>query len=577
METPPIYTDKTECQDCYKCVRECPVKAIKVEEGRAEIIADRCILCGHCTDVCPAGAKKTRDDLSRVKRLLASGKKVVASLAPSFTSEFFPASSAQVIRGLKELGFYGVSETALGAQEVSSHAARLLSESGNEIHLSSACPAAVDFIRKYLPEYAGFLNRFLSPVLSHCRLLKREFGESAAVVFIGPCIAKKKEADTHPFLLDAVLTFEDIARWCEEKGLVLDALETCAQDQFIPHRAKEGALYPIHGGMIAGMKDNCLVHDKFLSAYSGIKNVKDALADARQNVLSHPVFIELLACEGGCISGPKCGKKNGTMRKRQSVLEYAEYDAAPVPRRPSIDISEQIAPEPVPERCFSDEDVQAALKTIGKYTVKDELNCSGCGYDSCRDFAAALLSGKAEKTMCVSYMRKLAQNKANALMKTMPSGVVIVSDELKIIESNKHFAKLLGPEAEALYEARPGLEGACMKKITAFSHVFEHVLETGQDIVDKIIRLSDRVVRLSVFTIERGRIVGALLNDITEPSLRKEHVIKKTRQVVKKNLAIVQKIAYLLGENAAETEIILDSIVESFGAEPQNKGKTRDE
>ncbi|MDY0152687.1 MAG: 4Fe-4S binding protein, partial [Candidatus Cloacimonas sp.] len=115
----PIYTEKTECQDCYKCVRECPVKAIKVVNGSAAVMAEACILCGRCTQVCPVGAKKIRDDLNEAKLLLASGKAVYVSLAPSFRTEFSGLATGKLINAMLSLGFAGVSETALGAQAVS--------------------------------------------------------------------------------------------------------------------------------------------------------------------------------------------------------------------------------------------------------------------------------------------------------------------------------------------------------------------------------------------------------------------------------------------------------------------------
>ena len=124
----PIFTEKRECQDCYKCVRNCPVKAIKVEGGYASVVPELCIFCGHCVEVCPNGAKRVRDDLASARQMLTLKKSVFVSLAPSFVTEFPDVKPAQLIGALKKLGFAGVSETALGAQQVSAQAAALLQE-----------------------------------------------------------------------------------------------------------------------------------------------------------------------------------------------------------------------------------------------------------------------------------------------------------------------------------------------------------------------------------------------------------------------------------------------------------------
>ena len=179
----PIYTERTECQDCYKCIRECPVKAIQVIDGHAGVMVDRCILCGHCVNVCPRQAKKVRDDLGRARQLLARRSAVYVSLAPSYVSEFPQVAPGQMIAALKRLGFAGVSETALGAEEVSAHVADLIQTGGNALHISSACPTVVDYLRMYHPQYAPAVTPLLSPVLAHAKLLKKTFGEEIGIVF----------------------------------------------------------------------------------------------------------------------------------------------------------------------------------------------------------------------------------------------------------------------------------------------------------------------------------------------------------------------------------------------------------
>lgn len=563
----PIYTEKGNCQDCYKCVRACPVKAIKVENGSATVVYELCIVCGNCVDVCPSGAKKVRDDLGRARQLIKMKERVIASLAPSFVSEFRGYSANQIITALKSLGFHGVSETALGAQEVSANVAHRLNSSKGEILISTACPTVVEYIRKYHPGSSSRLTNFLSPLLSHCRILKKQYGEDTGIVFIGPCISKKQEAGAHPELLDAAITYNDLRRWLSESEISLDEFPSLGDERFIPERADEGALYPIEGGMSAGIRGNLqLVNNEFMN-FSGITSISNALDGLHDLKPEKNLFLELLACEGGCINGPQSADRCSTVLKKYNIMQYASYPSENIPRNPSVSIEEYFEQPPVIKKNFSTAEIAGQLRDIGKISLKDELNCAGCGYNTCRDFAVSLLEEKSEKTMCVSYMRQLAQKKANALIQTMPSGIVIVDDKMKIVESNENWAKLMGEEVEMLFEVKPGLEGAFLHKIIPFHKLFQNVIETGNDIVGKEINYNNAVLLFSIFTIEKHRFVGGIFRDITEPWVRKEQIINKAKQVIKKNLSTVQKIAYLLGENAAETEVILNGIIESFSTD----------
>lgn len=571
----PVFTEKTKCQDCYKCVRNCPVKAIKVADGSAAVVAEECVACGRCVEVCPVGAKKVRDDVGRVRELLRRKGTVVVSLAPSHVTEFAGVPAGVLITALKRLGFGGVSETALGAQEVSATVAGLLQDKTPRVLISSACPTVVDLLRKHLPHYFPALTQLCSPLLAHCRILRERLGKDIGVVFIGPCIAKKKEADQHPELLDAALTFEELRRWFAEEGIELEQVAAEPAAAFIPEKAHEGCLYPVDGGMVAGIQANCRIHDAGLMAFSGIAAIEKALKELDGAPLRRPLFLELLACEGGCVNGPRVSRPGaGTAVKRVRVIEHADYPGGELPRTPRVNASLPILLSPVVRREPNEREIREALRLVGKVTREDELNCGGCGYENCREFARALLEGKAERTMCVSYMRKLAQNKAAAVMKTMPSGVVIVDENLKVVECNELFARLLGEDALAVYAARPGLEGAAMEKLAPFAApLFRSVLETGNDLPDRDLRDGWAVFHLSIFTIEPHRMVGGILQDITKPAVYKQQVVRKAREVIRKNLATVQKIAYLLGENAAESEVILNSIIDSFAPETGRGGE----
>ena len=558
----PIFTEKARCQDCYKCVRQCPVKAIRVQHESAEVMPERCIYCGTCVNVCPVGAKKVRDDLFRARVLLKRRPRVLASLAPSFVAEFPGVTPAAMIHALKALGFWGVSETALGAQQVTGVVAAAMARDPHRLAISSACPTAVELIRKYHPEHLASVTRVLSPLLAHCKLLHREYGNEVGIVFLGPCIAKKLEADAHPHLLDVALTFADLRRWFADRGI--DPAQSPATGTFVPEAAREGALYPMDGGMIRGLQGGGLPTVAAM-AFSGIPSLQEALKGLEGD--DHGLFLELLACEGGCVNGPQASRTCGTALKWLRVLDhFGDQPRAPEP--PTLDLATRVAEDSKPTPSHPPGEVMRALRLVGKTTPEDQLNCGGCGYDDCLALAGALLDGRAEPGMCVSHMRKLAMNKANALIRAMPSGVVIADENLTIVECNRLFAEMMGPDCLMIFEARPGMEGASLAKVAPFSRLFQEALEAGGETIRKDLRVGERVIRLMVFPIESGHMVGGILQDITEPAVEREQIIQKTQDVIRKNVNTVQQIAYLLGENAAETELILGSIIDSFQLPP---------
>lgn len=560
----PIYTELNECKDCFKCVRECPVKAIKIANACANVIQQACLACGTCVGVCPSGAKRVRDDLGVAQKLLETRSRVLVSLAPSFVTEFAGIPPGALIAALKQLGFHGVSETALGAQQVSGSAAALLRDPTPRLLISSACPVVVDYIQKYQSGLAGVVTPVMSPVLAHAHLLRQRYGADIGIVFISPCIAKKREADAHPELLDVAITFADLRRWLAAKKIAPEALVPTAEDRFVPEAAEEGGLYPVDGGMCASVKAGCSATEAQCMSFSGLATVQKALAELRDMPLDRPLFLELLACEGGCVNGPKAATRDATVRKRSQIINYARLNPAALPRADEAPVLRLAAVEPVVAKPYYEAQILECLRSIGKQTKADELNCGGCGYDNCREFATALAEGKAEKVMCVTYMRKLAQKKANALMARTPNALVIADADLKIIECNANFARLMGPELVAAYEARPGLEGSSLRTIAPFHNLFQDVLNRGEDILNRTIRYQQAIFRASIFSIEEHHVVCGILQDITRPAAKKERVVQQVQEVLRKNMATVQQIAFLLGENAAETDVTLSAMIESF-------------
>lgn len=564
MQIHPIYTEDNNCQDCYKCVRECPVKAIKIENHHASIINERCIYCGHCVTICPSNAKKVREDVQTVNYFIEQGQNVVASLAPSFVSEFSDWSPSQLNAALKELGFKYVSETALGAEMVSDAVTEWLSDKPKETFISSCCPTIVDLIYRYFPELTELVTPITTPMLAHGSYLKEKLGEDTKVVFIGPCIAKKKEAEKNPGHIDAVITFKKLKEWLNKRGIEPDNNREC-KAEFFPQKSHTGSMYPIDGGMITSLNTETSITAPNYMCFSGLDTVIELLQNIDKIKNTNGVFLELMACSGGCINGPATTCKNNIASKRIDIisnfqkLKTHDYQSLHL-NKESIDNSFSYL-SPAAHVNHSNSDLTKALHSFGKYTEKDELNCSGCGYESCRDFACALLDNIAEPTMCVSHMRKTAQRQASLLMQKMPYAVVLVNDQLEIQESNKLFATLVGEDIELAFEHTPGLTGYNLTKILPEYKYFNNLLKSGSEIIEKDLKINGQNVHLSIFTIQKHKLVCGIIHAFNSPEILKTEIQRRSKQVIKQNLKTVQKIALLLGENASQTEAMLNSLV----------------
>ena len=566
----PVYTIENECQDCYKCVRHCPVKAIRIVNGKASVIPEACVACGACVKVCPAHAKKIRSDLARLKELLASGAKLYASVAPSFAGYFKGVTIGRLAAAIRKLGFAGVSETAHGAESVSAHVSRLLAQTGSPLVISSACPAAVDMIRKYLPGYAKFISPLPSPVRAHAGLLKEAYGADAKVVFFGPCAAKKNEADAHPDLLALACVFPALEQILKEKGISIADEEA----DLALGPAEEGRFYSVEGGMNDTLRDG-RANVRYLSV-SGLDNLRRVLGDLPRELRSggaapggRKLFLEVLACPGGCVNGPVMPKDGGSL-----ATLFATDAASPLQTsvgRCFTHCGVAAYPAEAVREDEPDETAMAqALARVGKYSKADELNCGACGYETCRAFARALLAGKAEEAQCHTFLKKNFQRTSNALIRYIPAGVVIVDGRGLVVECNRVFAEMCG-ETE-LFETLGNLEGiACAALMGEFADLFAGALEHGSEIVKYRQPWKGRVVTVSVFPIAKGEFAGAVVQDVTQNEGRREEIAAKAREVIAKNVYTVQQVARLFGEHIAETEIMLNEIAGAY--ESHTKGR----
>ena len=581
----PIYTEITSCRDCYKCVRSCPVKAIQIKDGHAMIIKDRCIYCGRCVHVCPNSAKKVREDADRVKLAISSGRRVICSLAPSYASEF-PGQGRELLTALKKLGFSAVSETAIGAALVTQALDIYASEhDGNAPFIGTACPAVVELVKKYYPDDVEKLAPVPSPLQTHSAYLRHIYNEDLVIVFIGPCIAKKMEADMTPGFPDLALTFNELRSWLDEEGIDLSAIEAEDAD-FIPARAGTSTIYPIEGGQIASSK---LWGDRAFGsgalAFSGIDQVMSALQDVSCGL----PFLELLACDGGCVNGPATRDSVSMASRKKAATDHTirrldepalftgdeEFARLLLEKGYSILHTEAPGNEGGFRKKHTEDDIRRALVDLGKLTKADELNCGGCGYNTCREMAIAYLDGMAEIEMCVTKMRKEAESKVDVLLRTIPTGVVIVDSDLQIADCNKLFLELFGDMEDGFVDQSilQMVKGLPLERFVPFADKFRdqfYLSHPGQYRV----HFKDKYLRVTFFLVETKRLLGALFEDITTPTIRRETVVKKAEDVIQKSLETVQQIASLLGENAAETEIMLNSLIDAFSVHGTGEGES---
>ncbi|MFO7849100.1 MAG: [Fe-Fe] hydrogenase large subunit C-terminal domain-containing protein, partial [Spirochaetia bacterium] len=439
--------------------------------------------------------------------------------------------------------------------------------------ISSACPTVVEYVMKYRHPYAPHVTALLSPMLVHCRMLQEQYGEGVLVVFAGPCLSKKREADEHSELCMAALTFSELIELFNVHHIDPYSMDESGEEGgFLAGRSGVAARYPYEGGMIESIRD-CIREggtDEELTAMSisGLEEIEEALSESPEELSEKgegKFFLELLACRGGCINGSGSICK-GTVGKRLSILASARKKAELPPfdgkMEGKMDSSRHYT---IPSRPHhSERKIREVLERIGKYSSADELNCGGCGYNTCREFAAACLDDRAETVMCVSHMRKLAQKKANTIIEKMPSGVVIVDEKLTVLECNHRFAEIIGEDALLMWRASPKLEGALITRFVPFHALFETVLKRGNEIIDRNLQLKEKVLNVTIFPIIKGQSICAIVQDVTVPWINQDNIIKKARDVISKNLETVQQVAYLLGENASENEVILNSIIESF-------------
>ena len=547
---------KSNCKNCYKCIRHCPVKAIRFSGNQAHIIGNECILCGQCFVVCPQNAKEITSELEKVKVLLQTGEPVVVSLAPSFIANYHGVGIHAMREALKKLGFYDVEETAIGATIVKKEYERMLREDERDIIISSCCHSINLLIQKHFPKALEYLADIVSPMQAHCIDIKKRI-PGAKTVFIGPCVAKKDEAEHYDGIVDAVLTYEELTEWLKQEKIVL-------QTEMDSDENSRARFFPTTGGILKTMEPEIAGYTYL--ALDGVENCMNALRDIEAGKI-HKCFIEMSACVGSCISGPVMEKYHSShVHDYLAISAYAgkkDFDVEQpkdVVLKKHFEYIEQRAQMP------TETEIMQILRQMGKYKPSQELNCGTCGYNTCRDKAIAIYQGKAEPSMCLPFLKDKAESFSDAIVNSSPNGLIVLNEQMEVQQINEAAKKIMNIRYDS------DIVGDQVVRILDPT-MFLKVLNSGRDIHDQRIYLAEykRFVEQTVVYDRDTHLLIGILRDVTNEEsdrVKKENISRQTIEVadkvVDKQMRIVQEIASLLGETAAETKIALAKLKESI-------------
>ncbi len=550
---------KSNCKNCYKCIRYCPVKAIRFSGNQAHIIGNECILCGQCFVVCPQNAKEVVDETEKVKVFLQSGDPVVVSLAPSFIANYHGVGIGSMRRALKKLGFYDVEETAIGATIVKNEYERMLREEQRDIIITSCCHSVNLLIQKYFPSALGYLADVMSPMQAHCADIKKRI-PNAKTVFIGPCVAKKDEAEYYEGVVDAVLTFEELTTWLQSEHVELE--------QEMDHTSESRArFFPTTGGILKTMAQDAPGYTYM--AIDGVENCMASLRDIESGQI-HRCFIEMSACVGSCVGGPGMEKNHHSpIQDYMAVSDFAGDRDFPVTQPNAMNLKKNFT---FIERKLAqptETEIAAVLRQMGKFKPSDELNCGSCGYNSCREKAIAICQGKAESSMCLPFLKEKAESFSDTIVKNTPNGLIVLNENLEVQQINTSARKIMNIRAASDVLGEP------VVRILDPS-LFLSVKNSGRAVRDRRVYLAEykKYVEQTVVYDKDSHMLIGIMRDITDEETereKKENISRQTIEVadkvVEKQMRIVQEIASLLGETAAETKIALTKLKESISDE----------
>ena len=551
---------KSNCKNCYKCIRHCPVKAIRFSGNQAHIIGNECILCGHCFVVCPQNAKEIVDGTEKARVLLQGDDPVIVSLAPSFIANYDGVGIESMRAALKKLGFADVEETAIGATIIKNEYERMLREEERDIIITSCCHSINLLIQKYFPASLEYLADVMSPMQAHCLDIKKR-NPNAKTVFIGPCVAKKDEAEYYEGVVDAVLTFEELTKWLAAENIVPEK----EKDNIPESRAR---FFPTTGGVLKTMAKDAPGYTYI--ALDGVENCVAALRDIESGRI-HKCFIEMSACVGSCIGGPVMEKYNSTSPIKDfiTVAEYAGERDFEVSQPAPMEIKKNFTMIEHKLAYPSETEIMTVLRQMGKFKPADELNCGSCGYNSCREKAIAIIQGKAEISMCLPYLKDKAESFSDTIVNNTPNGLIALNENLEVQQINNAARRIMNIRSASDVLGEPVVR-------ILDPTVFLQVKNSGRTVRDQRVYLAEykKYVEQTVVYDPESRLLIGIMRDVTDEETLRENKTRINKQtvevadtVVEKQMRIVQEIASLLGETAAETKIALTKLKESIDDE----------
>ena len=601
--SPLFYIRHENCAKCTVpvCAKVCPVSAVKRDNNKYVIDNERCIGCGDCLVYCPDGAVSFRNSIDEVRKLI-SEHKTVALLDPAIAGEFEDITDyRKFVDMIKYLGFDHVHEVSFGVDIVANKYNHLINNYSGKYYIFSTCPVIVNYVRKYHPELIDNLAPFMSPSIALAKYLRKFYDETVKFIYIGPCIASKdEEQDSETRYIDANITFRELRQMFKDSDI--HELKAKFDDFDKPHGNK-GAMYPLIDGLLYAAE--CERSPVFSMA--GRRKSLDAVKTFASDIIKLQEHFNLFYCSC-CSLGP--GTKGGNFilsdravknyaKKRAELLNHDEWrhyldDAVQTDITTSFHVDDKRSPIP------SKEDVEKILETIGR----DTTSCQLCGFNSCRDFATNVAQGHVELKNCSFHNIKLRQdeldkaererdnlsknindlshnvnalekqkkqltlenNEMKVIMNNLNTAVVIVDADLNIIKANKIFINNLDDDMADIAEIIPELIGADFRSLVPMeiAELFKNVLASNENIENKDVLVNDKLYNVSVFPIENGAIAGGIIRDMHTAVIKKEQIINKIHEVINENLTMVQKIGFLLGEGASQTEKKLNSIIKTY-------------
>lgn len=553
---------KNACNNCYKCIRICPVKAISFNDRRTKIEQSRCIACGKCFIICPQNPQSNRSNLIKTKAYLANGKSLVAAVDPAFVA-YFGKDHKRFIGALRQLGFQYIEEMTLGIDKVFEEYRQVILLKEKKYYITTTCSTTNLWIQKYYPELNPYMLEVVPPMIFHGKMLKEKYGQHCKIVYFGPCIGAKVEYTEFKKTgaVDVVFTFYEVEKWLKKETIILSDVE---ESSFEDEGSKAAKLFPTKG--IFSHRKLDFLGGRDLIRVEGVAQCREILECIKHGTLE-PSVVELSFCSSGCITGSSFSRsKENLFQRQKQVIQYSEagVDKVLTQENPLPFVFSRTFTDRRPEHRIPDRDtLESILKEMGKMKRSDELNCGTCGYQTCRQKAEAVYNGMAQIYMCLPFMRNKSETISNLIFENSPNFIFLVGRDLKIKNINPaaiHHLQIEKNEGDDLH----------LVSIMDFKD-FAEVFESKKNIYGKKIYLEDKnlTVILNLLYIEKQDVILTILNDITKEEERekellrmKKNTVEAAQHVIEKQMRVAQEIASLLGETTAETKVILTKLIE---------------